>query len=87
MKVEERVRRRAQAESLTHSVRLRSACRKQSLKKKKKVPGQFVVVKYRSETQWWTQKLIREDYRVDKHWVLFIFLGWDLKLAGWDYDF
>ena len=41
-----------------------------SLKKKKKsVAGQFAV-KYKSETYCWTQKLNREDYGVDKHWVL-----------------
>ena len=57
--------------------------------KKKSVAGQFTAVKYRSETYWWTQKLNREDYGVDKYWVipLFYLAGWDLKLAGWDYDF
>ncbi len=39
-------------------------------KKKKSVPDQFTVVKYRSETYYWTQKLNREDYGVDKYWVL-----------------
>jgi hypothetical protein len=40
--------------------------------KKKSVAGQFAAVKYRSasETYCWTQKLNREDYRVDKYWVL-----------------
>jgi hypothetical protein len=37
-------------------------------KKKKSVADQFVV-KYSSETYWWTQKLNREDYGVDK-WKL-----------------
>ncbi len=55
--------------------------------KKKSVAGQFAA-KYRSETYCWTQKLNREDYGVDKYWVLlFVLAGWDLKLAGWDYDF
>jgi hypothetical protein len=40
-------------------------------KKKKSVAGQFVVVKYRSETYRWTQKLQREDYGVD----IFLFLA------------
>ena len=40
-------------------------------KKKKSLPGQFAAVKYRSETYCWTQKLNREDYGVDKYWVLF----------------
>ena len=51
------------------------------IKKKKSVSGQFAAVKYRPETYWWTQKLNREDYGVDKYWVLFFIL------AGWDYDF
>ncbi len=34
-------------------------------KKKKSVTGQFVVVKYRSVTYSWTQKLNKEDYGVD----------------------
>jgi hypothetical protein len=37
-------------------------------KMKKRVAGQFVAVKYRSETYYWTQKLNREDYGVDKYW-------------------
>jgi hypothetical protein len=39
-------------------------------KTKKSVAGQFAAVKYKSETYCWTQKVIREDYRVDKYWVL-----------------
>ncbi len=42
-------------------------------KKKKSVAGQFAAVKYRSETYCWTQKPNREDYGVDKYWVLFVF--------------
>ena len=38
--------------------------------KKKSFAGQFAVVKYRSETYCWIEKLIREDYGVDKYWVL-----------------
>ncbi len=38
-------------------------------KKKKSVAGQFAV-KCRAETQRRTQKLNREDYGVDKYWVL-----------------
>ena len=38
--------------------------------KKESVAGQFAAVKYRSETYCWTQKLNREDYGVDKYWVL-----------------
>ena len=45
------------------------------LKKKKSVAGQFAVVKYRSETFYWTQKLNREDYEVDKFWVLLLFFA------------
>ena len=41
------------------------------LKKKKSVAGQFAAVKYRSETYYWTKKLNREDYGVDKYWVFF----------------
>ena len=40
-----------------------------SVEKKKSVAGQFAV-KYRSETYCWTQKPNREDYGVDKYWVL-----------------
>ena len=40
-----------------------------SVEKKKSVAGQFAV-KYKSETYCWTQKLNREDYGVDKYWVL-----------------
>ena len=40
-----------------------------SVEKKKSVAGQFAV-KYRSETYSCTQKLNREDYGVDKYWVL-----------------
>jgi hypothetical protein len=43
--------------------------------KKKSVAGQFAAVKYRSETYCWTQKLNREDYGVDKYWVLLFFLA------------
>ena len=39
-------------------------------KKKKGVAGQFAAVKYKSETYSWTQKLNREDYGLDKYWVL-----------------
>jgi len=35
----------------------------------KSVADQFAV-KYRSETYSWTKKLNREDYDVDKYWVL-----------------
>jgi len=44
-----------------------------SKKKKKSVAGQFAAVKYRSETYCWTQKLNREDYGVDKYWVIIFF--------------
>jgi hypothetical protein len=40
-----------------------------SVEKKKSVAGQFAV-KYKSETYDRTQKLSREDYGVDKSWVL-----------------
>ena len=39
-------------------------------KKKKSVADQFVSVKYSSKTYCWTQKLNKEDYGVDKTWVL-----------------
>ena len=39
------------------------------VEKKKSVAGQFAV-KYKSETYFWTQKLNKEDYGVDKDWVL-----------------
>ncbi len=42
-------------------------------KKMKSVAGQFAAVKYRSEKYSWTQKLNREDYGVDKYWVIFLF--------------
>ena len=38
--------------------------------KKKSVADQFAAVKYRSETYYWTQKLNREDYGVDKYFLL-----------------
>jgi len=44
-------------------------------KKKKSVAGQFAAVKHRSKTYCWTQKLSREDYGVDKYWVLLFFLA------------
>jgi hypothetical protein len=37
------------------------------------VAGQFVAVKHRSEKYCWNQKLYREDYGVDKYWVLFFY--------------
>ncbi len=37
-------------------------------KKKKSVADQFVTVKYKSETYWWTQKLNGKDYGTDKYW-------------------
>jgi hypothetical protein len=40
-----------------------------SVEKKKSVAGQFAV-KYKLETYCWTQKLNKEDCRVDKYWVL-----------------
>ena len=40
-----------------------------SVENKKSVAGQFAV-KYTSETYRWTQKLNKEDYWVDKYWVL-----------------
>ena len=42
-------------------------------KKKKSVAGQFAAVKYKSVTYCWTQKLNREDYKVDKYWGFFFF--------------
>ena len=38
--------------------------------KKKSVVGQFPAVKYRSETHCWTQTVSKEDYGVDKYWVI-----------------
>ena len=38
--------------------------------KKKSGAGQFAAIKYKSEAYCWTQKLNREDYGVDKSWVL-----------------
>jgi hypothetical protein len=43
-------------------------------KKKKSVAGQFTTVEYRSEMYYWTQKLNRKDYGVDKYWVLLLLL-------------
>ena len=40
-----------------------------SVEKKRSAAGQFAV-KYTLETYSWTQKLNREDYGVDKYWVL-----------------
>jgi hypothetical protein len=37
---------------------------------RKKIVAGLFAVKYRTETQRWTQKLNREDYGVDKYWVL-----------------
>ncbi len=46
------------------------------LKKRRRVADviadQFAAVKHRSETCCWTQKLNREDYGVEKHWVFFL---------------
>jgi hypothetical protein len=42
-------------------------------KKEKSVAGQLAAVKYRLATYCWTQKLKREDYGVDKYWMLFFF--------------
>jgi hypothetical protein len=39
----------------------------------KSVAGKFVTVKYRPEMYYWTQNLNREDYGVDKYWVIFFF--------------
>jgi hypothetical protein len=43
-------------------------------KKNKSVAGQFAAGKCRSETYRWTQKLIGEDYGVDKYWGYFLLL-------------
>ena len=43
-------------------------------KKKKSGAGQFAAVKYKSETYCWTKKLNREDYGVDKYWVILLLL-------------
>jgi hypothetical protein len=51
------------------------ACPKKKKKKKKSVAGQFAAVTYRSETYCWTQKPNREDYGVDKYWVIFFLAG------------
>ena len=40
-----------------------------SVEKKKSVSSHFAV-KYKEETHSWTQKLSKEDYGVDKYWVL-----------------
>ena len=40
-----------------------------SVEKKKSVADEFAV-KYKSETYCWTKKLDKEDYGVDKYWVL-----------------
>ena len=37
--------------------------------KKTSVDGQFAV-NYKSVTHYWTQRLNKEDYGVDKYWVL-----------------
>ena len=48
-----------------------------SVEKNKSVAGQFAV-KYKSETYYWTQKLNRQDYGVDKYWILLAFeLFWN----------
>jgi hypothetical protein len=39
----------------------------------KSVAGKFVIVKYRPEMYYWTENLNREDYGVDKYWVVFFF--------------
>jgi hypothetical protein len=38
-------------------------------RKEESVAGQFAV-KYKSETYYWTQKLNKEDYGVDKYFLL-----------------
>ncbi len=43
-----------------------------SVEKNKSVAVQFAV-KYKSETYYWTQKLNRQDYGVDKYWILLAF--------------
>ena len=45
---------------------------KPDMQKKKSVADQFAAVKYRSETYYWTPKLNREDYGVDKYWGFFL---------------
>ena len=43
-----------------------------SLETEKRVVGQFAV-KYKKETSCWTHSLNKEDYGVDKYWVLLAF--------------
>jgi hypothetical protein len=43
-----------------------------SLETKKRVAGQFAV-KYKKEASCWTHSLNKEDYGVDKYWVLLAF--------------
>jgi len=42
-----------------------------NVQKKMSVVDQFTV-KYRTEAYSWTQKLNREDYGIDKYWVLLV---------------
>ena len=43
-----------------------------SLETKKRFAGQFAV-KYKKEASCWTHSLNKEDYGVDKYWVLLAF--------------
>ena len=53
-----------------------------SVEKKKSVAGQFAV-KHKTETYCWTQKLNREDFGVDKNWVLLAVVNaWSAKAGG-----
>jgi hypothetical protein len=57
-------------------------CRRVFMIEKNSVPDQFAVVKYRSETYYWTQKLNREDYGVDKYCVLLAVVKEQTKLKN-----
>jgi len=49
-----------------------------SVEKQESVAGQFAV-KYKSGTYCWTKKLNRDDYVVDKYWVLFAVVKEEVK--------
>ena len=67
--------------TMPNESRICRICRRVPILKKQQtesVAGQFAAVKYKSETYCWTQKLNREDYGVDKYWVLFSRLRFEI---------
>jgi hypothetical protein len=67
--------------TMPNEKRISRMCRRVLPKKRRTVVDQFAVVKYRSETNFWTQKLNREYYGVDRYFFAFSWLRFETQPA------